>query len=296
MDEISFLTNIFPKFKTKKSVVIGPGDDCAAVAWSDDKLQLLAVDQLVAGHHYLNETAPERIGRKLLARNLSDIAAMGGTPLYALATVAASSEYSQEYHERVMDGIVDLADEVGVNIIGGDTCGGVTGYQSTLTIIGEVPTNEVVIRGGAKPGDLVCVTGEVGDSFLSEHHLDFSPRLAEGRFLAENGFATAMLDISDGLLLDLSRIATASNCSIQLDTTAIPARNTTSKLKNLLTDGEDYELLFTIKEENLEKMINNWKFPTKVTPIGRCLVKNDQQIYDQNSTNLLEKYTTFSHF
>lgn len=297
MDELSFLKNLFPRIKSDNSVVIGPGDDCAAVKWRDNKLQLLAVDQVVAEQHFLLETDPKLVGRKLLARNLSDIAAMGGTPLYALCTVAASKEFDTNYHNLVMDGILELADQFDVRIIGGDICGTPSGYTATLTIIGEVDENKVVTRYGISSGDKLFATGCFGNTFSTNHHLTFNPRLAEGIWLAQNSYAKAMLDVSDGILMDGARLATGSDKSLKLNTIKIPSRTEKLSIQNILTDGEDYELLFAVEANKATALIENWPFETNLAEIGSFVDKIDgSTVIDQKEQDLNKLFENFSHF
>lgn len=298
MEEITFLKNLFPKLKSDDKVVIKPGDDCAAISWKNSTLQLIAVDQVVAEQHFLTSTDSKRVGRKLLARNLSDIAAMGGTPLYALCTSAADNTFNQSYHEEFMNGIIELADAHDTQIIGGDVCGNPKGFVATLTIIGEVEKDKVVKRDGSEAGDFLFATGTFGDSFHTEHHLDFLPRLKEGKWLADNHYAKAMLDISDGILLDSMRLVKAGhNVSLQLFTKQIPARTEHLPIKNILTDGEDYELLFSVSKEKAEQLKKEWPFSTPLTCIGRFYEKSEQvEIINEEQVDLNKLFNTFSHF
>ena len=201
-DELDILKKLLPTLPQAGSVAVGPGDDCAALEWSGDTLLLAAADQLIGGVHYYREaTTPRRAGRKLMCRNLSDIAAMGGRPLWALLTVAASGR-TPEWILEFCRGVSECGAEYGVSVVGGDIASlPAPGEVTTLTILGTVRRGEIVRRSGAKPGDLLYVTGALGNSLAGGHHLDFEPRLAEGRFLAEGKYASAMLDVSDGLLL-----------------------------------------------------------------------------------------------
>lgn len=154
-----------------------------------------------------------------------------------------------------------------MSVIGGDLASlPAEGEVASLTILGEADAAAFTLRSGAKPGDLLYVTGEIGNSLASGHHLDFEPRLAEGRFLAENGFASAMLDISDGLLLDAERLAKASRLRLCIDPAAVPLRAGAER-ESALSDGEDYELLFTVPPGREEELKQVWKL-TKLTRIG----------------------------
>ncbi len=266
-DELEILRRLLPGLPAGSGVALGPGDDCAALEISGGKLLLAAVDQLVGGVHYLPEsTSPERAGAKLMKRNLSDIAAMGGIPRWALLAVAFEGR-SADWVTAFCRGAAAAGTRYGVAVVGGDLARlAGKGEAASLTILGEVAAKEMVCRSGACPGDLVYVTGAIGNSFLSEHHLDFEPRLAEGRFLAANGFATAMLDVSDGLLLDAERLAAASGADITIDAAAVPLR-AGAALPGALGDGEDYELLFTVRGEEAERLEREW--PKELAPIRR---------------------------
>ena len=266
LEELKILEKLLPELRQDASVALGPGDDCAVLKTGDAGTELLAaVDQLARDVHYTADTPPELAGEKLLKRNLSDIAAMGGTPRWALLTVAAGGRDGQ----WVLDfcrGVAGCAAKYHISVAGGDLAGLKTDTEvATLTILGEVPAGRAIRRGGARPGDLLYVTGEVGNSFASRHHLTFTPRLDEGVFLRGN--ATAMLDISDGLLLDARRLARASQVDLKLDAAHVPLR-AGATLPGALSDGEDYELLFTAPP-GLER---RWKGDlAKLTAIGEAL-------------------------
>ena len=181
MDELKILSGLLPELAQNSSVAVGPGDDCAVLLLPGGDVDLLAAaDQLICDVHYTSDTPPETAGAKLLKRNLSDIAAMGGRPLWALLTVAANGR-SPEWLLRFCRGAAECGKKYGVPIVGGDLASLPPRTEvGTLTILGEVPRGKAVLRSGAKPGEAVYVTGEIGNSFDSRHHLDFTPRLAEG--------------------------------------------------------------------------------------------------------------------
>lgn len=266
MTEDEYTASLFAKLPPlPDSVVVPPGDDCAALQTADPKcLQLVAVDQLVGERHFLlrgeNATAPESAGRKLLARNLSDIAAMGGTPETAVVAVAIGPDQSLEWLNGFMAGIAQLAEEYGVAVVGGDLARTPNDIVGSLTILGSVASNNVVRRRGARAGDALYATGRFGASFASEHHLRFLPRCVEGKWLAGRGLARAMIDVSDGLLLDAGRLARASGLSVHLDAQTVPPRVPEVSTQAKLTDGEDYELLFAVAPENAERLAAEWPF------------------------------------
>lgn len=246
IEELKILSGLFPELEMSSSVSVGPGDDCAVLRLPGSGTELLAaVDQLARDVHYTGDTPPRLAGAKLMKRNLSDIAAMGGVPRWALLTVAASGR-SSEWLLEFCRGAAECGKEYGVPLVGGDLAALKADTEvGTLTILGEVPAGEAVLRSGARAGDRLYVTGRIGNSFASGHHLSFTPRLREGMLL--RNIASAMLDVSDGVLLDAMRLARASRADIVLDPALVPLRDG-AKLPGALSDGEDYELLFTAPE------------------------------------------------
>ncbi len=269
MNEDAFIRDFVQTLTFGDDVVVPPGDDCAALAMDADRLLLVAVDQVAAGTHYYGPdasrpTPPELAGRKLLARNLSDIAAMAGTPTYALVALSFPKDVAAARVEAFAGGIRSLAEEYNVQIIGGDL-GGTSSEFSSLTIIGVVNRDQICRRDTAQPGDRIVVTGEFGDSLITGKHLSFTPRLEEARWLSENG-ATSMIDVSDGLLKDLSRVCRASNVRAGVDEGAVPC---VTGLEAALGDGEDYELIATIPAFGKAELKVSWPFGCKFTEIGR---------------------------
>lgn len=276
MTEDELYAKLFSRLPAKPAdVVIPPGDDCAGIRFGPERVLLLAVDQTVGGRHYY-ETGPEaatpdQVARKLLARNLSDIAAMGGNPKYAL--VAISQHCGTRWLDEFYNGLLDMAATFGVYPIGGDWATSSHENICSLTIIGEVETARVTRRSGAKPGDRLFATGKFGQSLPSGHHLTFTPRCREGKWLAHNRFAKAMIDVSDGLLLDARRLCSASNVSAAIDPESVPLRTPDTTTQQALTDGEDYELIFAVAPDRAAELTNTWPFYDNVelTEIGHVL-------------------------
>ncbi|HQL55951.1 MAG TPA: thiamine-phosphate kinase [Phycisphaerae bacterium] len=223
-------------------VVRGIDDDAAVLApagrgW----LELLAIDTIVEGTHFAPATPPGRIGRKALAVNISDIAAMGGIPMHAVVSLTLTGREPLALVGRLMAGIAEMAGAHGVTVVGGDTVGG-PALSITIALRGRVEPSRVCYRSGARPGDLVAVTGRLGGSFASGRHLDFMPRAAEARWLVSHAQPSSMMDLSDGLALDAHRMACASGVALHLDASAIPVARGSS-LDAALHEGEDFELL-----------------------------------------------------
>ncbi len=225
-------------------VVVGPGDDCAVVACASP--MLLTVDQVVAGRHVDLETTPlALVARKAIARSVSDIAAMGGAPRYALATGCLSPGFTGG--EELVDALHAQGRELGSPVVGGDLAMADGPLVLTVTVVGVPHAGRgPVLRSGAVSGMGVYVTGLLGGALRSGHHLRFTPRVAEGAALCDRlGDALgAMIDLSDGAGRDASRLAAASGVAIELDASSLPRRDEWTDWREAAGDGEDYELLF----------------------------------------------------
>lgn len=258
-------------------VPIGPGDDCALVALPSRRL-LAKVDTIAEGVDFTLDTAtPEQIGRKALAINLSDIAAMGGRPVFCLASVTLRPGLGADFQKGLWRGLSQLSERFSCPLVGGDITGWKGGVVLTVMVCGTPVAKRAVTRDGARPGDVVLVTGALGGSILG-HHLDFVPRLAEGAWLAKRCAPTAMLDISDGLGVDAAHIAAESGVAIEIDARRVPisaaARRLAKKdgvapLRHAVHDGEDFELLFTMPAARAARAMAEKPFRTKITVIGR---------------------------
>lgn len=240
-------------------VALGIGDDMAVVRVGGNDL-LVACDMLMDGVDFdARETAPEVIGRKALAVNLSDCAAMAVRPRWALVSVALPDSWSMDQARRLFDGIDELARQFDVALIGGDTNSWDRPLAIDVTILAEPwPGIAPVRRGGARPGDVLVVTGPLGGS-RAGHHLSFVPRVREARLLADflGDGLHAMMDLSDGLSTDAGRMAEASGCGIEFEEAALEsaasgaaraqaAADGRTIADHVLNDGEDFELLMAI--------------------------------------------------
>jgi len=248
------------------------GDDCAVVQGCSGKFLLLKVDSVAEDVHFLRSDDPARVGWKALCRPLSDVAAMGGTPKHALVAIFSPPDLPQGYWQSFYRGLKRAGKKFGVTIVGGETSKQTHGIAAAVTLTGEVSEGSCIRRSGGKPGDLLFVTGQLGGS-RANHHLDFLPRIAEGRWLAEKYPPHAMLDLSDGLGSDLPRLARASGCGFEVSTASLPVRRGYTQ-RAALTDGEDYELLFAMPQEAVRGLLAAWPlaFPqTRLTKIGALL-------------------------
>jgi len=309
MNEFELIERLTRALPTNPAVIAGAGDDCAVLdVGAPDRLLLFKTDAVVEGIHYAAGTAPEKIGHKALGRCLSDIAAMAGTPTAALVTLALPRTFDVQFVERVYDGLNSLARRQGVAVVGGETTTNPERVLISVALLGFVPRGKVVRRAGAKTGDAVFVTGELGGSFAGGH-LEFEPRLAEARWLAEQFPIHAMMDISDGLAGDLPHLLHAGGVGAELLKTAIPvsraareaARASSSAkppLAAALTDGEDFELLFTVAGRDAVPLLDAWKkqFPRlRLSCIGKITAENGIRIRDQGGVQPLTAHG-YVHF
>ena len=269
-------------------VTLGIGDDTAALRVSGDRELLVATDMLMEGVHFTFPPAtPQLAGRKALAVNLSDIAAMGGRATAAFVSVALPVDRGFEFAKDVHAGLLELADEFDIVLAGGDTNSWKGPLVINVAVVGEPLGARPVLRSGAKPGDWLFVTGSLGGS-LAGRHLTFTPRLREVSRLVELVDLHAMLDISDGLAADLHHLLKQSRVGAILDTDRIPvsaaatlqATADRSAADRALGDGEDFELLFTVSPSDGQRLESLWHDETPVARIGQitaesgCWLKN----------------------
>jgi thiamine-monophosphate kinase len=245
--EFELINKLRQQLSGSVSLRVGPGDDTAVVQCSDGTCELLAADMLLGGVHFEPDADPRLIGRKALAVNLSDIAAMGGTPKSVLISVALPK--GADIAEPLHDGLFELAREFDVQIAGGDTNSWDGPLVINVAVTGELAAGEEpFLRSGAKVGDWICCTGPLGGS-IDGHHLSFTPRVLEALSLRDATTVSSMIDISDGLASDLHHILTESKVGAELYADRIPLRDNIASapdaLQRALGDGEDFELLFT---------------------------------------------------
>jgi thiamine-monophosphate kinase len=305
MNEFELIARLTKSLPANESVVTGAGDDCAVLdLGAKGKLFLFKTDAVVGGIHFTHETPPEKIGRKALARCLSDIAAMAGTPVAALVTIALPKDHDAEFVGRIYDGLNTLAKEFGVAIVGGETTTNPERILISIALLGSVARGKQILRSGAKTGDAIFVTGELGGS-IEGRHLDFEPRIIEARWLAEHFSIHAMIDLSDGLAGDLRHILNASKLGAEILKSAVPisraAKSSAQKkpaFAAALTDGEDFELLFTIAGKDAVRLLDGWKkkFPKlKLSCIGRIVAGESITIRDKTGSHKLNAHG-YVHF
>ena len=239
------LIDVLKKFApVSKEVIRGIGDDAAVLPYSKSEYLLLTTDMLAEDTHFTRHMSPQAIGHKALACNISDIAAMGGRPTFAVISIGIPKNLAVRFINDIYKGILLLAKSFNVIIVGGDTIK-TDKIVINIALLGLVKKKNLITRDGATPEDWIFVTGPLGGSFKSGRHLNFLPRLAQAQFLVEKFPPSAMIDISDGLSGDLNHILKASRVGARLDHASIP-RYKGVNLSQALNDGEDFELLFTL--------------------------------------------------
>jgi thiamine-monophosphate kinase len=323
MKEFELIARLLPSLPTNPTVVAGAGDDCAVLDLGvPDKLILFKTDAVVEGIHFNRETPPEKIGRKALARCLSDIAAMAGTPVAAVVTIALPQEFDSGRIAGIYAGLNTLAAQFGVAVAGGETTTNPERILISIALLGTVERGKQTLRSGAMVGDAIFVTGELGGS-LAGKHLDFEPRLAEARWLASHFAIHAMLDVSDGLAGDLRHILDAGRVGAEIWQSALPVSRAARGRKHAappvglaesglpspptqhppavlaaLTDGEDFELLFTVASAEAVRLLDAWRkhFPClSLNCIGKIVAGEGIRVRDKTGGHELQ-LRGYEHF
>jgi len=254
LGEFGLIERFRKQIKTDSSVVVGSGDDCAVLAFDKTYYQLFTCDMIVEGVDFFPKEKPELIGRKALAVSISDIAACGGIPRHAVVSLGFSKQTKVSFLEKIVEGILDLAKIYKINIVGGDIS-----RARCLTIdvsmLGIVEKERLVLRRDAKPKDVILVSGALGGSIRGKH-LRFTPRVKEARYLTGNFKVNAMIDVSDGLLQDLSHILEKSDAGALVYESLIPLSDDAKDVNDALTLGEDFELLFTMPYLEAKRLLS----------------------------------------
>ncbi|MBI1910569.1 MAG: thiamine-phosphate kinase [Deltaproteobacteria bacterium] len=333
LGEEEIIRSLAERFSRKHPRLIkGIGDDTSVTFQRGDKVQLATTDILIEDTHFrLSYTPPYFLGRKSLNISVSDIAAMGGAALFFLVSIALPENTTKGFLDELYRGIDDAARECGAILAGGNTARTEGKMMVSTTVLGEAQKDKVVYRSGARPGDIIYVTGTLGDSALGlkalkSHgkdaikkgpfknavlrHLDPAPRVEAGDQLAKKKLASAMMDISDGLALDLKRLCLESKAAAIIELYKLPTSADFRKFSGIsknallnlaLSGGEDYELLFTSPEENSKKIASlSKKLKLPITPIGRITPLKDKNkvitVIDEHGLPIKVEKLGFEHF
>jgi len=251
MNELNFIKYLTRSQKKPKSAVVGIGDDTAVLKYTSGKYLLYASDMVIEGSHFRKGTDPYCIGWKAAACNISDCAAMGGVPKYITISAGVPAKGGLRTLKRIIDGASDVCKKFGAAVIGGDTNKS-DRIVVDVSVIGEVEKNRLVTRSGAKVNDLIFITGPLG--LGREKHLSFMPRVKEARFLTSNFSTNSMIDVSDGLYIDLSRICERSGVGSRIYRSYIRPGKQNGNFEDV-NYGEDFELLFTLSVNEAKKLM-----------------------------------------
>jgi thiamine-monophosphate kinase len=282
--EIPFLHWLREKIPPSPHISLGIGDDAALLAQRTGQQTVVTTDMLMEGTDFiLQECGAAAAGRKALAVNLSDLAAMGAKPVAAFVSIAVSKRFGEDaaltVAKQLFAGLLPLAAEFECAIAGGDTNSWNGPLVISVTAIGEVPVGRAWLRSGARAGDAILVSGKFGGSILGRH-LTCVPRVREAQQLQQmNAEVHAAIDVSDGLSLDLSRICAASGCGARIELTAIPVSEAAMELaaqddaiktpiEHALSDGEDFELILAVPPHEAERLLREQPLGTQLTQIG----------------------------
>jgi thiamine-monophosphate kinase len=263
LGEIGLIERIRRRAPRSRSVVVGIGDDAAVLRGPGNRLLLFASDMIVEDVHFRRRfVSPQGIGWKALASNVSDIAAMGGQPLWAVVSVGLPPSTSVAFADGLSEGLSRCARRFGVALVGGDTVRAPK-IVVDVAILGTVEPRRLTLRSGARAGDLLFVTGRLGGSYRSGRHATFTPRLREAHELQRRVTVRAMMDLSDGLASDLWQMSRSSRVTLRVEAERIPVARAAGSLYHALMDGEDFELLFAVGAREAHRVPRRF---------GACLV------------------------
>lgn len=300
--------------QARDDVALGIGDDAAVLEVASGQQLVACTDTLVAGVHFLPDTASADLGWKSLAVNLSDLAAMGAAPAWALLALTLP-QGDADFVRGFAEGFAALAREHRVALVGGDTTSGPLAI--TVTALGTLPTGSALTRDGARVGDAVCVTGTIGDAagalrllqagapapapLLAALHRP-QPRVAAGHIL--RGIASACIDVSDGLIADLGHVCTASGVAAELDAAALPISPALARTFDAgtcrelaLAGGDDYELCFTVPAQAVDvTLVQLAGAGCPARRIGKVVAGTGVRVFDANGCELALPRRGWEHF
>ncbi|HTL51113.1 MAG TPA: thiamine-phosphate kinase [Planctomycetota bacterium] len=278
--EFGYIDWVLKRCPTNRYVTLPSGDDCAALKIPPGQELLYAIDSVVDGvHFHRRRDGCKAAARKAVLRNVSDIAAMGGEPIAAVAGLGLPDPFSPREKAGLFEGLASACRDWKMALVGGDISRSSAsrtrnagGLWISVSILGLVPDGSALRRDTARVGDKIYVTGRLGGSIHGKH-LEFTPRVAEGRWLRERGLATACMDLSDGLARDLTNLCKASQVGAWVFGAALPVAavlqrnsrlNARQKIRHAVGDGEDFELLFTVDPQAEFRLKRTWpkRFPS----------------------------------
>jgi len=257
LGERGLIERLRRRIRTDSSVSVASGDDCAVLKFDRKNYQLFTCDMLVEGVDFTRRHSPYLVGRKALAVQVSDIAACGGIPRHCVVSVGAPARTAVRDLDQLLNGMLEIAERYKINIVGGDFSRAQK-LVVDVAMLGIVEKRNLVLRKGAKEGDIIFVTGSLGGSIRLKH-LKFTPRIKEARSLVKNFNLSAMIDISDGLAADLWQILKINNVGAKIYGERIPLSKEAGGLNDALFSGEDFELLFTASRSQAGRILKKYR-------------------------------------
>ncbi|UCH12911.1 MAG: thiamine-monophosphate kinase [Candidatus Omnitrophota bacterium] len=273
--EFGLIREIARRRKTSPAVIKGIGDDCAVLRYTKDKYLLITADMIIEDVHFrLNRATPQQIGHKAMAVDISDIAACGGVGKWAVVSAGLPKDTDLDFIDRIYSSIERIASKFNIDIIGGDTNLSEK-IVISITVIGQVRKENLILRNGAKVRDIIFLTGRLTQK---PDDLNFIPRIKEASFLVNNFKINSMIDISDGLLLDLGHIISESKVGACLYESLIPYEGTS--IKKAITTGEQFELLFTTDGKYAKSILSRAKRKNiNLTAIGEITGRKGKIVF-----------------
>lgn len=309
LSEFDLIARLTANLPRRADVTVGVGDDAAVLRWTPSTDFILTCDAQVEGRHFVREYAtPEQIGRRAMAVNLSDIAAMGGEPLAALVSLILPADTAVDWLDGLYAGLRGEAQRFGVSIVGGNVASASGPLIVDITLVGRTPAGGAILRSGGHPGDRLCVTGHLGAAAaglmtfrgparqptvsatdidqVREAYVTPRPRIEVGMLLAASGAVTAMVDVSDGLAADLGHLCAESRVGARIEASSLPIDAATRSvaqayeldpLSLALYEGDDYELLFSVHPDQLTNVLAMLRAAGETaTPIGWLLDESEK--------------------
>lgn len=289
--EFALIDWIRQRARVRPPVSVGIGDDAAVLQTTAGRDLVVTTDMLMEGVDFLcPDTSPRLIGRKALAVNLSDLAAMAARPVAVFVSTALPRDRGVPFAQELHAGLLELADEYETTLAGGDTNTWDGPLVICVTACGEPLGRRPILRSGAQAGDWILVTGALGGS-LAGRHLTFTPRLREAARLVELADVHSLIDVSDGFAADLHHVLEASGVGARIEAASLPIHadvarcvDERSPLAHALSDGEDFELIATADPDTGRRLLERWDLPTPLTKVGEITAARDCRLIQADGT------------